>query len=166
MEVLFGPGLKLDDEPEPLPPSADSKEDGWIGISSRVVFTTACLGAVIMLEDHQRVCIGAVIAASGGLFWRERKRPRLLTGLAGLLTAGIIAAGVLLPPGDVRFGKATTAWLLIVLGTEFWCVLMKLQRIRARTFYEDERKKKLAVEMEIRRAKQGARHNGLSGLTI
>ncbi|CAZ86243.1 unnamed protein product [Tuber melanosporum] len=152
LEGLFGPGLKLDDEPDiPIHPRPYL---GWAGVLWRVGLLVACLVVVTKLQDTTNVPTVASLISAGCIAQRSGADWGL--GQTVLACAGVLLsiAAVLLP-SDQLLKRALLAFVVLALSSEFWGVLVLLQKERARKFYACERRKKLEVEERIRRGRRG-----------
>ncbi|RPA94709.1 hypothetical protein L873DRAFT_1700443 [Choiromyces venosus 120613-1] len=152
LESLFGPGLKLDDEPEI--PISDRPHLGWTGALWRTGLLIACLAVVTKLPDDTSTTTVVSLLSVGCIAQRDvasRSPGRSVLAYA----SAILSIATAFLPND-RFLKHTPlAFVVLALGSEFWGVLVLLQKERARKFYEQERKKKAEVEQRIRRGKKG-----------
>ncbi|CUS13331.1 unnamed protein product [Tuber aestivum] len=161
LEGLFGPGLKLDDEPE-LPIRA-RPNPGWAGVLWRVNLLVACLAVATKLQDTPNVPTAASLISAGCVAQRDkasRGLSRTVLACAGVLLS---IAAVLLPR-DQLLERTLLTFVALALGSEFWGVLVFLQKERARKFYERERRKKLEVEERIRRGRKGL--NSFAGMSL
>ena len=152
LEGLFGPGLKLDDEPD-IPIHAQPYPE-WTGVFWRVGLLAVCLAVVTKLRDTANVPTAAFLTSAGCIAQRDkasRSLGRTVLACAGVLLS--IATAFL--PSDQLLKRTLLAFVILALGSEFWGMLVLLQKERARKFYARERRKKLEVEERIRRGRKG-----------
>ena len=165
LEGLFGPGLRLDDEPDvPIHPRPYSE---WTGVFWRVGLLAMCLAVVTKLQDTANVPTVAFLISAGCIAQRDKASRSL--GRTILACAGVLLsiAAAFLPsflPSDQLLKRALLAFVVLAFGSEFWGVLVLLQKERARKFYACERKKKLEVEERIRRGRKGL--NYFAGMSL
>lgn len=139
LETLMGGGLRLDDEPTSRAPSR--REESWWGVAARsALLAIAALGLALRGPAWAQPALAAIAL-----------RPRrVLTRSVG---AAVVLAGTLYWREHSGVAALVLAW---VAWEETWAVAMRLQRARARTFYELERRKGLEREKEERREREGS----------
>lgn len=145
LETLMGGGLRLDDEPAARAPAR--REEAWWGVVVRgALLAAAALGlafrgpawvqpamaAVVLRPRYPHLVlaesVGAAAVLAGTVYWRD---------CGGAVVAAVLAL----------------VWLA---AREAWAVAIRLQRARARVFYEEERRRGLEREKEERRGREGS----------
>lgn len=139
LETLMGGGLRLDDEPASRVPS--SREEAWWGVAARsTLFAVAALGLAFRGPAWVQPALPAIAL-----------RPRPV--LARSVGAAAALAATVYWREHAGMAAIVLAWLAL---EETWAVAMRLQRARARTFYELERRRGLEREKEERRDREGS----------
>jgi len=152
LEGLFGPGLKLDDEPD-IQIHARSYPE-WTGVLWRVSLLALCLAVVTKLRDTANVPTVAFLISAGCIAQRDKASRSL--GRTVLACVGVLLSIVVVfLPNDQVLERILFAFVILALGSEFWGMLVLLQKERARKFYARERRKKFEVEERIRRGRKG-----------
>lgn len=142
LETLMGGGLRLDDEPATRPPAR--REEAWLGVATRsVLIAAAALGLVFRGPAWVQPAMAAVALRP----WYPRR----------VVVESVVAVVVLAATVYWRnYGGVAGAVLAWLAAEEAWEVAMRLQRARARVFYELERKRGLEREKEERRGREGS----------
>lgn len=139
LETLMGGGLRLDDEPASRTPS--SREEPWWGVAARTtLYAIAALGLALRGPAWVQPALPAIAL-----------RPR--AALTRSVGAAAVLAGTVYWREHAGMAAIILAWLAL---EETWAVAMRLQRARARTFYELERRRGLQREKEERREREGS----------
>ncbi|KAL0635640.1 hypothetical protein Q9L58_005366 [Maublancomyces gigas] len=142
LETLMGGGLRLDDEPTTRAPARH--EEAWLGVAMR----------------SGLIAVAALGLAFGGPVWVQPAMAALILRPRyplRVVVESVVAGAVLAATAYWRnYGSVAGVVLAWLAAAEAWAVAMRLQRARARVFYELERKRGLEREKEERREREGS----------